>query len=95
VKLGTPRNSSGLHPQNMDQLVNLLGKKDGYQAYQPLLTLVADMFDQIANGEDMYMTIGATRKKDAYVLTVKWNQEGTPIYAESLLEMAAKAEEML
>lgn len=59
------------------------------------IKVLAVMFDDIANGEDMYAIIGATSKRDAYTLTIKQNGAPTTVYGSSLEDLAAKLSDLL
>ena len=63
--------------------------------YVALVQLVAQMCDMIAAGEDVYMIIGATSKKDSFSLTVKQNGDGTTVYATSLPDLSLQASTLL
>lgn len=63
--------------------------------YQPLVLLIAQMCDAIAAGEDMFMIIGATSRRDAYVLTVKQSGVPTSVYAPSLEALCDAAKTLL
>jgi hypothetical protein len=39
----------------------------------PLLACMADVLDLAGGGEDIYLTLGRTRPKSAFCLTVSWD----------------------
>jgi len=86
-----PTSKPSLAGGNTRALDSALGIKDGLQIYAPLLRLLAEMLDQIAEGEDVYVTIGSTKRKDTFLLTLTWDHETTYMPADSLASMAAGA----
>lgn len=94
MKLGTT--SKGvLSKANEDRLLSDDRHIIGDTSYYELLQLVAQMFDNIADGEDMYMILGATSNKTSFVLTVKHNGTPTSIYAQSLVELGLASKDLL
>lgn len=63
--------------------------------YYWLVALVADMFDMIATGEQIYMTIGSTKDRSAYTLTVRTEGEPVTLYGVSLRELVSKCQSLL
>jgi hypothetical protein len=63
--------------------------------YHSLLVVIANMFDDISHGADMFMMIGATSKRDSYSLTIKLDGAPTSFYGSSLDDLAAKLEQLL
>ena len=67
----------------------------GGSSYVPLVQLIAQMCDMIAQGQDIFMIIGATQKKDSLSLTVKFNGEATSVYATNLVGLATQSSTLL
>jgi len=63
--------------------------------YIGLVEVVADLLDNIAQGEDMFMIIGATSKKDSFVATVKHDGTPTSVYGISLTDLSTVLESLL
>lgn len=63
--------------------------------YFAMCQVLADVFDSIANGADMYVIIGATSKRDAFTCTIKENGAPTTTYGSSLEDLAAKLANLL
>jgi len=60
-----------------------------------IIAVIAECLDMIAGGEDIYLVIGATPKRDAFTLTVKHNGSPTTLYASSLSALADQAAGLL
>jgi len=60
-----------------------------------LLTLIAQLLDNIAKGEDMYMIIGATSNKSSFVVTVKHNGTPTSVYGASMPDLSLACQDLL
>lgn len=60
-----------------------------------ILTVIAQVLDFIAKGEDFYLLVGATRNRDAF--TLNWKGEGAPgaVYATDLAGLSEQAQELL
>jgi len=63
--------------------------------YYNLLQVVAQVFDDLAHGEDVYMILGATTKKDAYTCTIKFAGAPTTVFGTSLEDLSAKLADLL
>lgn len=63
--------------------------------YYNLLMVVAQVFDDISKGDDVYMIVGATSKKDAYTFTVKLSGAPTTVFGTSLEDLSAKLADIL
>lgn len=63
--------------------------------YYALCQVLAEVFDSIASGADMYVIIGATSKRDAFTCTIKENGAPTTTYGSSLEDLAAKLSNLL
>lgn len=87
--------SARLEAENELKLAQSMAKDKSAARYLPLLQLVAQMCDMIANGENIYMIIGATSKKDSYSLSVKLNNEATTVYASTLEDLSTQAGTLL
>lgn len=64
-------------------------------SYMNLIILVAQMFDEIAKGREMFMIIGATSKRDTYSVTIKDAGVPTSVYATSLEELCTLIADLL
>lgn len=80
---------------NVSTLRSADGNKLGDSPYDGLLELIAEMFDAIAKGEDFYMIIGATSKRDSFSLTVKESGQPTTVYAPDLPSLCTQASTLL
>jgi len=76
--------------QNMSNLQASIDVPERMAAYEGLLVVVAAMLDKIAEGHNVYMTIGSTMKGDSYSWTVREAGEKSAVYADSLEELAGK-----
>jgi len=63
--------------------------------YADLLRVMADVLDNAIKGEDIYMTLGQTRNKDAVLLTVNWDREKLVLSGVSLMDLAEQAHTLL
>jgi hypothetical protein len=80
---------------NLDHVKRAAKDLVGITRYVPLLMLIADMFDGISDGEDLYMMIGATKNRDSFSLTVKQDGQPTTVYAVNLVDLATQADTLL
>jgi len=60
-----------------------------------LLLVIADVFDLAASGQDIYMTLGMTRDKSGYLMTIFWNGERVYASGGSLMSLAEEASLLL
>lgn len=60
-----------------------------------LLRVIAQCMDYIAKGEDFYLVIGSTMKRDTFALN--WKGPGAPgaVYATDLAGLSQAAEDLL
>jgi len=63
--------------------------------YYGMLTLIAEMFDMIAQGENAYMVIGSTSNKSAFSVTLNAVGGKDARYAASLEQLAMAMESWL
>jgi hypothetical protein len=56
---------------------------------------MGDVLDNAIKGEDIYMTLGMTRNKDAVLLTITWDREKLVISGGSLTDLAEQAHTLL
>lgn len=84
-----------LNNHNEEAVVGSVEKKSTHNEYRGLLQLLAQVADQAAQMEDIYVTFGATKQRDAFILTVIW--DGTRTYATggSLVALSQVAETLL
>jgi len=94
-KLKKPTKHASLAGGNYVALQNALGSKQGLDAYHPLLQLIAETLDNIASGEDVFLTFGATKRRDAYLLTLTWDREPTYLPGSSLEDLSVGAQNFL
>jgi len=90
-----PTRQASLSGGNLKALDMSIGVKGGLDNYIPLLRLLAEMLDNIAEGEDVYISIGSTKRKDAFLLTLTWDKEQTFLPAASFEDMAAGSSSFL
>lgn len=60
-----------------------------------VLVLIADMMDEDANGGDLWLTVGMTRNKSAFALSVKGSDAPEPIYGADLADLNRLAVDLL
>jgi hypothetical protein len=89
-----PGHSHQLQARNASDL-HAFAQEGNLNAYLPLLTLIAEALDLAVQSEDIYLTIGTTMRNDALVCRIVWDGEKTPVYAETLIELADKANHVL
>jgi hypothetical protein len=60
-----------------------------------ILKVIAQVMDYIAKGEDFYLVLGSTMKRDSFMLN--WKGQGAPgaVYATDLAGLSTAAEELL
>jgi len=92
VKLNTQ--SAQLTTKNLQDVMTSIKAADSHLRYHGLLMLVADVLDTAASGEDCYMTIGATRKRDALVVTVKQGNQSAYAAGVDFLELSEACESL-
>lgn len=63
--------------------------------YMDMLLTIATMHDKIADGENIYMTFGSTRARDAYTWSVRKGDEYQAVYGADLLELAQQYQILL
>jgi len=63
--------------------------------YQGLLCALADALDCISRGDDMWISIGATKERDAFLLTVKSPKGKARAGGISLAELSHDAERLV
>jgi hypothetical protein len=60
---------------NVALMDSVLGKQDLPLGVGDFCRLVAVVMDQVAHGEDSFLTVGGTRKRDAILVTVQMDGE--------------------
>jgi hypothetical protein len=65
------------------------------KSWSDIVMLMADVLDNAIKGEDIYITVGMTRNKDACLLTVTWDREKLVLSGMSLLDLAEQAHTLL
>jgi len=63
--------------------------------YQGLLCVLADALDCISRGDDLWISIGATKERDAYLLTVRTPAGKARAGGLSLVELSKDAEKLV
>ena len=94
VKLGV-NTREALSRENDTSVVADSSQQLADTRYYPLIQLVAEMFDNIAVGEDMFMIVGATRNRSSFVVTVKHDGDSTSVYGSSLAALALACQDLL
>jgi len=87
---GTP-----LTPTNTFAVNDSLKLKDSHLVYGNLLLVLADVLDSAVKGEDIYLTLGMTRNKDAVLLTITWDRDKLVLSGATLRDLADQAETLL
>lgn len=95
MKSSTNSRTGTLSGGNLSRLDAYLAAHKVDQEAVGTLRLIADMMDQIAGRNNMYMIIGATKDLTAFSLTVKGNDAPAPIYADSLLTLSTLAQDLV
>jgi len=93
-KFGTV-NKVPLSKANAERLVSDVSDDIGNSLYYPLMQLIAEAFDAIADGEDVYIILGATSNKSAFVCTVKQDGSPTSVYGPSLTDLSLAVQNLL
>ena len=91
MKLTSNRRSVQLPTDNMHHILEVCKAARIKPEAVGLLVLIANLFDDIGKGEDVYMTIGAVRDRTSYVVTVTLEGEKSPIYGEDIEDINFKA----
>lgn len=86
MKLNTKKDA--LLPSSVDNLMEDLKSKEGISRYRDLLIVLADALDMAAKGEDIFVTLGSTRKRDALVLTITYQGDKTFVPGVNLQALA-------
>jgi len=95
VKLNTATRGTQLQAVSAKEVATALQGVGADFPFYGLLAILAEMSDNIAQGRDQYATIGATKARDALVVTIKDNGVGTPVYGASLGDLSTKLEGLL
>lgn len=73
----------------------MLGTKNGIENVKDLLQLIGEVLDTVATGGECYMIIGGTKDKSSLTVTVVNGNERATVYAESLIDLSARCQELL
>jgi hypothetical protein len=91
----TPNSSGKLQDGNLKKVQSTLTKQDVTSDVVGMLLLVADMMDCIAHGQDMYMIIGCTQRRDAFSVTIKGSAAPAPFYGQDITDLGKGAVDCL
>lgn len=80
---------------NVKALENAAGEPLAATPLYPLVLLLADIADEIATGEDVYITLSAPRAHNCLMLTVGLNGQKTYVSGACLEELAKGAKSLL
>lgn len=81
-----PSTENSLYAGNRDQVTQEAKSPLDGSSLLYLCSLIGEVLDLSASGEDIFLSIGANRAKNAFVLTVTW--AGTKMYAPGLTLLA-------
>jgi len=84
-----------LTPTNTQHIEDAIKLKNVGGIYTDLLMVIADVLDTAVKGEDIYMTVGMTRNKDAVLLTITWDREKLVLSGATLRDLAEQANTLL
>jgi len=90
-----PTRTGVLQSGNSAAYDKALASKEGIATYLPLLQLCSEMLDKIAEGEDVFLTIGATKRKDAFLLTLTWDKDPQFVASGNFADLASSASSLL
>lgn len=60
-----------------------------------LLIVLAEVCDTAIAGDDIYVTLGMTKRRSALLLTVTWDNDKLVLSGESLVDLADQAHSLL
>ena len=80
---------------NTTEVMNLVVASKLDPRLADLLHVLADACDEAASGQDIYITLGTTKRKDALLLTVSWDGDKTMLSGVTLLDLASQAGTLL
>jgi hypothetical protein len=78
-----------LEPGNVKQLHDMIPEKQRDTPWYPLLLAVAEVLDDRAQGEDVFLALGGTKDMSTYLLTVKYPQGKLTAAGGDLVELLA------
>ena len=95
MKVPKLTNGGIMASKNEAMLVESALSDQPYIVYDPLLTLIAQVADANAKGQDAYLTVGATKDKLTLVLTLNVSGEKASVYGPTLVMLSQAATELL
>jgi hypothetical protein len=72
-----------------------VGSKAGLETYAPILQLIAQVTDACANGENVWLSVGATKNRTSLCLTLHLPEGPTAVFAATLRDLANQARTLL
>lgn len=65
------------------------------QLAKPLLQLICEVCDELAIGKDVWLSIGATKKKDAFTVTLHAYNGSIAVFSDEAIFLLEKVAELL
>lgn len=90
MRKSEPARKTKLESPIVADLINVLLKYKLQPQSFGLWLLMADMFQDVCDGEDYYMIVGTTKAKDSYSVTVKGDGAPDPVYANNWSDLNHK-----
>lgn len=85
------RQQARIKPTNLAELEDAVKDGGDTKPFDALLTAIAGTLDELANGADVYILIGATRDGNSLVFNLKGTDGPGAVYAKSLKELGPLA----
>lgn len=90
-----PSNNTELATDALGQLHQDVKQELGNTRFFNILRAVLSTLDLAGAGHDIYLTVGTTRNKSAFVISVTWDGDKFSVYGNSAAELALKLEDLL
>jgi hypothetical protein len=80
---------------NEDALAAASGEKVASSKYYPLLALMAQVSDAIAEGEDVYLQLNTTKARNSLVVSLSIDKQKVYVSAANFADLADRSRELL
>jgi hypothetical protein len=84
-----------IEPINEVEFVDQASKKRLAEVYTDLLQLLAQVCDEAASGDNVWLSMGATKEKSALVVTVHTPEGNMSVYGATLGGLCLEAKSLL
>lgn len=77
-----------LKAENLELVQRIIVQERGVETFTPLLRLLAEVFDDAINGENVYVTTGMGYYGDRLHLTITNGEDKTRLYGANIKELS-------